>query len=109
MSTQYSASHGPRSAGGAFPVVDDWFGNVPGNPLYTWSRTIPAEDLEARYGLGNLIGAYSDRDPASPYDGVWGQRVVLQGTAATVAVPNLEIRNIYGFPSHGYTVTVLNR
>ncbi len=109
VSTQYSASHGPRSAGGPFPVVDDWFSDVPGNPLYTWSRTIPAEDLEVRYGLGNLVGAYTERDPASVYDGVWGQRVVLQGTAATVVVPNLDFRNTYGFPSHGFSVSGVTR
>ena len=73
VSTEYSATHGPRSAGGQFPPVDDWFSNVPKNPLYTWVRTLDAATLETAYGLGDLIGAYSERDPASPYDGNLGQ------------------------------------
>ena len=108
VSTEYSATHGPRSAGGQFPPVDDWFSNVPKNPLYTWVRTLDAAALETAYGLGDLVGAYSERDPASPFDGIWGNQVVLQGTAGTVVVPALTFRNSWGFPSHGLVVAGVN-
>ena len=108
VSTEYSATHGPRSAGGQFPPVDDWFSNVPQNPRYTWVRTIDATHLEATYGLGNLVGAYTERDPSSPYDGNWGNQVVLQGTAGTVVLPALAFRNAMGLPSHGFVIAGLN-
>jgi hypothetical protein len=110
VSTEYSASHGPGgSAGGPFPVVDDSMSNVPGNPNYTWNRTIDAATLEATYGLGNLIGAYTERDPSSPYAAAWGNRVVLQGTAGTVVIPNLDFRRTFGFPSHGFLIGGVQR
>ena len=42
VSTEYSSSHGPYSAGGSFPPVDDWFSNVPQNRNYQWTRTLDA-------------------------------------------------------------------
>lgn len=109
VSTEYSASHGPYSAGGPFPSVDDSASNVPGNSLYTWTRTVDAVALETRYGLGNLVGARNERLPGTPYAGQWGNRVVLEGSAKTVVVSNLEFRNAFGFPSHGFTITGVTR
>jgi hypothetical protein len=70
---------------------------------------VDAATLESVYGLGDLIGAYSERDPASTAYGVWGDRVVLQGSNGTVAVSDLDFRNTFGFPSHGFTITAVNR
>jgi hypothetical protein len=109
VSTEYSASHGPYSAGQSFPPVDDSASNVPGNPNYTWTRTIAATDLEARYSLGNLVDARSERDPSSTANGVWGNRVVLVGSDRTVVVSDLDFRRAYGFPSHGFSIAGLNR
>jgi hypothetical protein len=109
VSTEYSASHGPYSAGLSFPAVDDSVSNVPGNPYFTWTRVVDAGSLEGRYGLGNLIGAYSERDPSSAANGVWGNRVVLQGTNGTAVVSDLDFRNAFGFPSHGFTIVAVNR
>jgi peptidoglycan hydrolase-like amidase len=108
VSTEYSASHGPYSAGGSFPVVDDTPSDVAGNPNYTWTRTVAAADIEARYGLANLVDAYSERDPSSNAHGVWGNRVVLVGSDHTVVVSDLDFRRAYGFPSHGFTIGGLN-
>lgn len=108
VSTEYSASHGDRSAGGPFPVVDDTASDVAQNPNYRWTRTVDAAALEGRYGLGNLVGAYSERQPGSIYDGQWGNRVVLQGSERTVVIGNLELRNAFGFPSHGFIVSSAN-
>jgi SpoIID/LytB domain protein len=109
VSTEYSASHGPYSAGGAFPVVDDSASNVPANPNYKWTRTVDAAALEVKYRLGNLTGAHSERQPSSTARGVWGNRVVLVGTKATVAVTDLDFRKAFGFPSHGFTIVAVNR
>jgi hypothetical protein len=90
-------------------VRDDSASNVPGNPYYSWTRTVDAAAIEAKYPqIGNLTGAYSDADPASTAYGVWGNRVVLQGSAATIGVTDLEFRSAFGFPSHGFTVTAVN-
>ena len=54
--------------------------------------------------IGTFTGAWSERDPASGAHGVWGNRIVLQGTAGTVVVANLDFRRTFGFPSHGFAV-----
>ena len=109
ISGEYSATHGPYSAGVNFPAVDDAASNVAGNPLYTWTRTIAAADLVAHYPqIGTFTGAWSERDPASTANGVWGNRIVLQGTAGTVVVANLDFRRTFGFPSHGFAVASVN-
>jgi hypothetical protein len=108
ISGEYSASHGPYSSGVNFPVVDDAASNVAGNPNYTWTRTIGAAEVAAAYGLGTFTGAYSERDPASSANGVWGYRIVLQGTAATVTVSNLAFRTRFGLPSHAFQVASIS-
>jgi peptidoglycan hydrolase-like amidase len=105
ISGEYSATHGPYSAGVSFPVVDDSVSAVAGNPLYTWRRTVAAADIVRSYPqIGTFTGAWTERDPASTANGVWGNRIVLQGTAGTVVVGNLAFRNTFGFPSHGFSV-----
>ena len=104
VSAEFSASNGPRTAGGAFPAVDDPADNVPGNPLHRWTRQVDAAAVAARYGLGVLEAASTERDPSSPYDGIWGNRVRLRGSAGTVVVSALDFRNAFGLPSHGFVV-----
>ena len=105
ISGEYSATHGPYSSGVNFPVVDDSVSRVPGNPLYTWTRTVSAADIVATYPeIGTFTGAYSERDPASTANGVWGNRIVLEGTAGAVVVGNLAFRTTFRFPSHGFSV-----
>ena len=104
VSAEYSASHGPRSAGGPFPAVDDTASNVPQNPSYQWTRTLDVAAVAARYGLGTLTAAWTEPTPGSPYDGVWANRVRLQGTAGEVVVSNWDFRNAFGLPSPGFTI-----
>jgi SpoIID/LytB domain protein len=109
ISGEYSASHGPYSSGVNFPYVVDSASNVPGNPNYEWTRTIAAADIAATYpAIGTFTGAYSERDPSSSAVGVWGNRIVLQGTAGSVTVGNLAFRNAFGFPSHAFAVGSVN-
>ena len=60
--------------------------------------------VAARYGLGTLTAAWTEPDAGSPYDGVWANRVVLQGTAGEVVVSNWDFRNAFGLPSPGFTI-----
>jgi len=108
VSTEYSASHGPYSAGLSFLAVDDSVSNVAGNPNYLWTRTVAATDIESRYGIADLVDAYSERDPSSDANGVWGNRVVLVGSDRTVVVSDLAFRSAFGFPSHGFSVAGAN-
>lgn len=105
---EYSASHGPYSSGITYPSVDDSVSNVPGNTKYTWQVTIRATDIAARYGLGTLTGARSEREPGNAARGVWGNRIVLTGTARSVTLTNLQFRNDFALPSHGYAVASVN-
>jgi len=105
VSTEYSSSHGPRSAGGPFPAVDDTASNVPGNSSYLWHVSISAADLATRYGLGQLTAASTEPDPNTPYEGVWDNRVRLVGATRTVVVSGWDFRNAFGLKSPGFTIT----
>jgi len=109
VSTEYSSSHGPRSAGGPFPAVDDTASNVPQNTSYLWNRSVNAATIAARYGLGQLTAATTERDPASVYDGPWGNRVRLQGTTREVLVSAWDFKTAFGLPSPGFVITSVTR
>ncbi|MET0325282.1 MAG: SpoIID/LytB domain-containing protein [Ilumatobacteraceae bacterium] len=104
ISAEYSATHGPYSAGGSFPVVDDSASNVPQNPYYQWTVDLDAATLAAHYGLGTLTAAATEHDPASNLHLNWGNRVVLTGTAGSVVVSAWDFRNTWGLPSPGFIV-----
>jgi hypothetical protein len=104
VSTEFSASNGPRTAGWPFPVRDDAPGDgTSRNPLHRWTRTLDPTALASRYGLGTLLSVSQvDGDPR--YDGIWYNDVVLVGTSRTVRVDAWTFRNNHGFPSPGFTV-----
>jgi hypothetical protein len=104
ISAEYSATHGPYSAGGSFPAVDDSASNVPQNPYYRWTVTLDAAALAAHYGLGTLTAVATEHDPASTAYLNWGNRVVLTGTGGTVVVSAWDFRNTFGLPSPGFVV-----
>ncbi|MFK7919949.1 MAG: SpoIID/LytB domain-containing protein, partial [Ilumatobacter sp.] len=54
VSTEFSASNGPRTAGGAFPPVDDIGDDTPQNPYHRWTRIIDADTFAAQHGLGQI-------------------------------------------------------
>src|SRR5690606_14645885 len=63
VSTEFSASNGPYTAGGSFPSVDDPYDDQPGNPNHRWTRVIDADALMSRYGLGTANGVHTENDP----------------------------------------------
>ena len=92
VSTEFSASNGPRTAGGTFPAINDPFDDVPQNPNHRWTRIIDGDVVAAAYGLGTLTAATTEADPATPFVGVWDNRVRLTGTGGTVVVSDLNFR-----------------
>jgi hypothetical protein len=113
VSTEFSASNGPRTAGGAFPPVDDAPGDgTSSNPNHRWTRILDADALAAQYGLGTLTGATMVEAQSTvnqQFDGIWFNDVVLTGTAGTRRIPAWDFRGSNGLPSPGFTVRVVTR
>jgi hypothetical protein len=106
VSTEFSASNGPRNAGGAFPAVDDPWDDVPGNPLHTWTRIIDADAIATRYGLSNGNDVATVHDAGSSFDGIWANKVVRGGTLLSSA---WNFRNAFGLPSPGFELIPITR
>ena len=107
VSTEFSSSNGPRTAGGTFPVIDDPADATPSNKLHRWTRVLDAATIAAKYGLGTLTSAtmVEAADPQHQvYDGIWYNDVVLTGTAGTKRIPAWTFRNDKGLPSPGFTL-----
>ncbi len=111
VSTEFSASNGPRTAGGAFTAVDD----VPGdgtakNPNHRWTRVFDAHSLAAQYGLGRITGAEMVEAASATYrafDGIWFNDIVLTGTSGTFRQQAWDFRGVHGLRSPGFTVRVI--
>ena len=114
VSTEFSASNGPRTAGGAFPARDDIAGDgTANNPYHRWVRVIDADTLAATYGLGSITSAQmlEAADKAyQVYDGIWFNDIVLTGSnGKTFRQQAWDFRGTYGLPSPGFTVRVITR
>jgi peptidoglycan hydrolase-like amidase/lysophospholipase L1-like esterase len=108
--TEFSASNGPRTAGGEFPPVNDIGDDTTKNPNHRWTRVIDADTLEVKYGLGQLTSATMANAAASQYqgyDGIWFNDIVLTGTNSTKRMQAWDFRNAFGLPSPGFTVRVI--
>ena len=111
VSTEFSASNGPSTAGGSFPVVDDHlFDDQPGNPNHRWTRIIDADAIVAKfgvlYGLTNASGVRTAPDADSIYNEDWANEVVL-GNGKTVSA--WDFRNAFGLPSPGFELIPVRR
>jgi peptidoglycan hydrolase-like protein with peptidoglycan-binding domain len=106
VSTEFSASNGPRTAGGQFPAVNDPWDDQPGNPNHRWARVIDADAIRGRYGLTTANGVRTTTDADSPYDGIWANQVVL-GNGNTVSA--WDFRNAYGLPAPGFELIPVRR
>lgn len=110
VSTEFSASNGPRTAGGAFPPVDDIGDPTSLNPNHRWTRIIDADTFAADNGLGSITSASMQPTTASNYqgfDGVWFDDIVITGTNGTYRKQAWDFRNAMGFRSPGMTVRVI--
>ncbi len=114
VSTEFSASNGPRTAGGAFPVVEDVLGDATRfNPNHRWTRVLDADTLAERYGLGTITSASMVEAASSSYrqyDGIWFNDLVLTGSNGnTFRQQAWDFRGANGLPSPGFTVRVVTR
>ena len=106
VSTEFSASNGPRTAGGNFPPVDDPWDDVPGNPNHRWTRIIDADSLASTYGLSNVNLVRTRVDTDSPYDGIWANEVSL-GDGRVVSA--WSFRNQFNLPAPGFELVPITR
>ncbi|MFN3255059.1 MAG: SpoIID/LytB domain-containing protein [Ilumatobacter sp.] len=112
VSTEFSASNGPRTAGGQFPPVDDIGDDTAPNPLHRWTRILDADDFAAQHGLGRITRAYMAETSSSQYqgfDGIWFDDLVVEGTNGTFRQQAWNFRNAYSLTSPGFTVEVITR
>jgi peptidoglycan hydrolase-like protein with peptidoglycan-binding domain len=110
VSTEFSASNGPRTAGSAFPPVDDPFDDVPANPNHRWTRIIDADSVSSAYGLSTANGVATRRDRTPfdpPYDGIWANEVQLGQARSPVSA--WSFRNAFGLPSPGFELIPIRR
>ena len=106
VSTEFSASNGPRTAGGLYPSVDDPWDDASGNPNHRWTRVIDADTIRNRYGLASANGVRTQRDADSPYEGIWANEVVL-GNGSTVSA--WDFRNAFGLKAPGFELVPIHR
>ena len=112
VSTEFSASNGPQTAGGYFPSVPDTGDAVALNPNHRWTRIISRDEVLSRYPNADLSRVTTVVDPESTYEGIYANRVRLGGAQAGGAdefVSNWSFRNSFGLPSPGFTLTPLRR
>ncbi len=110
VSTEFSASNGPRTAGGAFPAVNDIGDSTDLNPYHRWTRIIDADAFAQANGLGSITGASMQPTTATNYqgfDGIWFDDIVITGTTGTYRQQAWDFRNAMGFRSPGMTVRVI--
>jgi hypothetical protein len=111
VSTEFSSSNSARTAGGAFPAVDDAGDATFANPNHVWTRVLDAREVASRFGVpgGTLTAVAKERDPSlAQYDGWWGERVRLAGTSS-LAIPAASFRSAYNLPSQAFTMRLVPR
>jgi peptidoglycan hydrolase-like protein with peptidoglycan-binding domain len=110
VSTEFSASNGPRTAGGEFPAVNDIGDDTLSNPNHRWTRVIDADTLESKYGLGQITSASmaSAQDSRyQGYDGIWFDDIVLAARSGSERMNSWDFRREFNLPSPGFTVRVV--
>jgi len=112
VSTEFSASNGPQTAGGYFPSVPDTGDAVSLNPNHRWTRIISRDSVLSRYPDADLSRVTTVVDPESSYEGIYANRVRLgadEGNGDDEFVSAWSFRNAFGLPSPGFTLTPLRR
>ncbi|HEX9765189.1 MAG TPA: S-layer homology domain-containing protein, partial [Nitriliruptorales bacterium] len=102
--TEFSASSGGWTAGGAFPAVHDLGDSVRDNPHHLWTTTIQRTDLEARYGVGTLEAIQILERNEIGSDGGRVLRVRLIGSERTIDVTGARFQSDSGLRSTWFTL-----
>lgn len=115
-STEFSASNGPQTAGGAFPSVTDTGDAVSLNPNHRWTRVLPISTVLTKYKDAEPDRVTTVVDPDSVYEGIYANCVRLRATDDENCEAESEdyvsawaLRNDFGLPSPGFTLTPVRR
>lgn len=103
--TEFTASSGGWTAGGAFPAVSDLGDFVSANPHHRWTALIDRAAIEARYALGRLQAITILERNGLGEDGGRVLTMRLVGTATSVEVTGQQFRTAFGLRSDWFTVS----
>jgi len=105
IGTEFSSSTGGWTAGGTFPPVEDRGDGATSNPNHTWSVRLTDDQIEAAYGLTDLLDIQvEDRNGLGEYGGrVTMLRIV--GSNKTVFPSGDDFRIKLGLRSNWFTPT----
>lgn len=112
VSTEFSSSNGDRTAGGAFPSVDDDGDKIDANPWNRWTRIIPVSSLASRYGMARITNAANETDTTlaqQGFQGMWALRTRFSNGSSATTVTHASLRSAYDLPSIAFTVRVVRR
>lgn len=104
--TEYSASTGGYTAGGAFAAVPDDGDDYAGNPNRSWTVTISSADVAAKLGTGSVASvAVASRNGLGADGGrVTGVRVTTT-SGSVVQLTGDQVRSRLGLKSDWFTVS----
>lgn len=114
MSTEYSASSGGVTAGGAYPSVEDLGDAYLDNPRHTWTRMVSPSAILGRcsgHG-GQLRSVTTEADPtlvAQGFVGRYAQRTRVTGPNGSCTIRNESLRTGLDLPSGAFEVRVVTR
>lgn len=106
--TEFSATNGGRTAGGAFPVLADAGDTAtdPINSLYVWTRILSAQNLQAKYPqIGTLVSVKTTHDGQGGEWNGYTTQVTIVGTATSVTVSGWSFRGTFDLPAPWFGVT----
>ena len=103
QATEYSASTGGYSAGGAFPAVPDEGDATAGNTNHSWTANLTGSAIGARYGIGTFQGfVFSSRNGLGDMGGrVLSMQVV--GSSGSVTRTGAAFAAEWGLRSNWFT------
>ena len=102
--TEFSASTGGWTAGGAFPAVQDLGDATAANPHKTWTVTLDLTAVEAAYNRGKITAITVTARNGLGADGGRATQVQLQFERGTVTDTGANVRNLAGLKSDWFTV-----
>jgi len=102
--TEFSASSGGWTAGGAFPAVPDQGDAVLDNPYRVWGTQIRRADIEDRYALGSLQAIEILERNGFGSDGGRVLQMRLVGTARSIELTGTRFRADFALRSDWFTL-----
>jgi SpoIID/LytB domain protein len=103
--TEYSASTGGYTAGGAFPAVPDLGDSVAANPVHQWSVTLSASRVESWFSsIGTLLSIDVTARNGLGQIGGRVEELSVTGTAGSVDLTGTQFAADFSLPSDWFAV-----